>query len=59
MDEPPFEQWEREGALQTALEIARILPHGDFDRDVRPLLRRLTRGQRELLDEALSAIGEA
>jgi hypothetical protein len=55
MDEPPLEQWEREGVLLAAMEIARILPHGDVDRDVRPRLRRLTRAQREVLDETLSA----
>jgi hypothetical protein len=59
MDEPPLEDWEREGVLWVALEIARILPHGDFERDVEPLLRRLTQTQRELLDEVLSATEEA
>jgi hypothetical protein len=50
---PPLDRWSREEALREAIRIARRLPFEDYDRDVRPRLRRLTPAQQVLVRDTL------
>ncbi len=50
---PPLDRWSRDEALREAARIARRLPFEDYDRDVRPRLRRLTPAQRVLVRDTL------
>jgi hypothetical protein len=51
--EPQLETWERQEALRVVAAIAAAVERGDFDRNVDPLLRRLTQGQRVVVHQAL------
>jgi hypothetical protein len=53
MNLPPLDRWSREEALHEAARIVKRLPFEDYDRDVRPRLRRLTPAQRVLVRDTL------
>jgi hypothetical protein len=59
MNPPPLESWAREEALREAARIVRRLPFEDYDRDVRPRLRRLTEGQRALVRDTLRRLSRS
>jgi hypothetical protein len=53
--DPPLEQWAEEEALRQVKRIARTMEtSSDFDRDVVPLLRRLTSEQLDLVEDRLA-----
>jgi hypothetical protein len=59
MEGLPIEYWAREEALREAARIVRRLPFEDYDRDVRPRLRRLTPAQRALVHETLRRLARS
>jgi len=58
--EPPTDAWSRAEALREILRIGRGLGREDFERDVLPRLRRLSRDQRRQVVRAIrSTLAEA
>ncbi len=53
MREPPIDDWARQHARREVVRIAREAPDGDFDGHVASRLRRLTPGQRAILEAGL------
>ncbi len=51
--DPPIEDWEQAEALEEILRIARGIGREDFERDVMPRLRRLSRAQRRRVAAAI------
>jgi hypothetical protein len=53
--EPPLERWAEEEAIRQVERIARTMEtSSDFDRDVVPLLRRLTSQQLDVVEDRLA-----
>jgi len=59
MEGVPIDDWAREEALREAARIVRRLPFEDYDRDVRPRLRRLTPAQQALVRETLRRLARS
>ncbi len=57
MNEPPLDEWAKDGALRELARLARDLPHVDADEAARRLAR-LTPEQRALVVSAVEELGE-
>jgi hypothetical protein len=59
VDEPPIERWAREEALRQLARIATAMDQSrDFEREVAPLLRRLTAKQLAIVEGWLGVLDD-